>query len=347
MGTKNDPAFPDFLIILRPSPSKSRVPPLKEFMLRIESAIALISRSLRAASVGCRGGLSLLTLAFLVAIPVPSRAQETPYFVTYSHDLEEPGDLDIELKNVGGAPARTNAFAGSSLELEYGATGWWTTEFYLSGQATASDSTIFTGFRWENRVRPFLQEHWINPVLYVEFEDINAADKNLLEVVGHDSISDLSGSNAANRREKLREMELKLILSRNWKGWNFSENTIFEKNLSNSPWEFGYAAGASRPLSLAASPNRCVFCAENFVAGVEMYGGLGDRYTPGLHDTSHYLSPAVAWTIPHAATLSFGPGFGLNDHSAGVLLRFGVSTEIEQFGNHLPWAKKRGREVTR
>jgi hypothetical protein len=78
-----------------------------------------------------------------------------------------------------------------------------------------------------------------------------------------------------------------------------------------------------------------------------MYGGLGDRYNPGLHDTSHYLSPAVAWTIPHAATLSFGPGFGLNDHSAGVLFRFGVSTEIEQFADHLPWAKKRRREVTR
>jgi hypothetical protein len=220
---------------------------------------------------------SLVAMLLLPAFSVVSRAQEVPYFVTYSDDLEEPGNLELELKSVGGSPAHQNAFAGSSLELEYGTTGWWTTELYLSGQATDADSTVFTGFRLENRFRPLLRQHWVNPILYVEFEDINAADKNLLEVVGHDEISDLSGSNAQNRRDKLRELELKLILSRNWKGWNFSQNTIFEKNLSGSPWEFGYATAASRPLRLAASPNACTFCAENFSAGLEMYGGLGDR----------------------------------------------------------------------
>lgn len=287
-------------------------------------------------------GPIILLLVLTVTICPAVHAQERPYFVTYSHDLEEPGDLDIEEKSVAGSPKQAGTFIGSNLELEYGATAWWTTEFYLSGQSTRRDSTIFTGFRWENRFRPFMREHWINPVLYVEFEDLNAADKGLLEVVGHDTIADLRGTNAENRQEKLHEMELKLILSRNWRGWNFSQNTIFEKNLNNSPWEFGYAVATSRPLSLAASANACVVCAENFSAGVEMYGGLGDRYTPGLHDTSHYLSPTVAWAIPHAATISFGPGFGLNDRSAGALFRFGVSAEIPQFLSHF---HKNGRVV--
>ena len=50
---------------------------------------------------------------------------------------------------------------------------------------------------------------------------------------------------------------------------NISENIIAEKNLSNEPWEFGYAGGASRPLSLAVSAHNCTFCGEKFQAGVE------------------------------------------------------------------------------
>ncbi len=82
-----------------------------------------------------------------------AHAQEPPYFVTYSQVLEEPGNLEIALKSLAAAPKDANAFYSPTLELEYGATPWWTTEVYLQGQSTANDSTIFTGFRWENRFR--------------------------------------------------------------------------------------------------------------------------------------------------------------------------------------------------
>ena len=59
-------------------------------------------------------------------------------------------------------------------------------------QTTGQESTLFTGFRLENRVRPLMREHVINPVLYVEYENISGADKTLLEVVGHDGQSDLA-----------------------------------------------------------------------------------------------------------------------------------------------------------
>ncbi len=267
---------------------------------------------------------------FLLLFARTLLAQERPYFVTYSHALEEPGNLEVALKSVAGAPAGAESFAGSALEIEYGLTGWWTTELYLDGQTSAHDSTIFTGFRLENRIRPLLREHWVNPVLYVEFEDINGADKDLLEVVGHDTVHDLSGTNAENRTELQREVELKLLLSRNWRGWNFAENTIFEKNLANSPWEFGYAVGTSRPLRLWSNGAACRFCADRFTAGVEMYGGLGDRHTPGLHTTSHYLSPTMQWETRRGATITVGPAFGLNEQSAGALARFKVSYEIPQ-----------------
>jgi hypothetical protein len=274
----------------------------------------------------------LLGMVFFCAIA--SHAQEWPYFVTYSHDLEEPGNLEIELKSTTATPKYGNYFFGETMELEYGAKAWWTTEFYLSGQATANDSTVFTGFRWENRFRPLAHEHFINPVLYVEYENLSRADRGLLEITGHDSIADLRLSNAQGKRDTERELELKLILSSNVKGWNFSENFITEKDLNESePWEFGYALGASRPLRLTASSRRCTFCRENFIVGAELYGGLGDLNGFGLQATSQYLGPTIGFNIPHGPTLGFAPNFGLNDNSVGVIYRFKMSYEFQQIGN--------------
>jgi len=268
--------------------------------------------------------------AILLALAPLAFSQERPYFVAYSHEMEEPGNLEVENYSAIGRPNGGNRFWGNTTELEYGVKAWWTTEFYLDSSSVANDSFVFTGFRWEHRIRPLAREHWINPVLYAEFENINGADKGLKEIVGHDGAGDLTDSNAIARQERKREIELKLILGSNFKGWNVSENFIAEKNLSNEPWEFGYAVAASRPLKLAASPRSCAFCADKFAAGVEMYGGLGDRHSFGLHDTSHYIGPAVNWASPRGFTLSFSPQFGLNDNSLARIYRFGVSYEVSQ-----------------
>jgi hypothetical protein len=278
---------------------------------------------------------AMAALAYAFAAAVPALAQETPYFVAYSHDLEEPGDLEIAMKGVQASPKYGNPFVSGTLEMEYGLMGWWTTEVYLSGQHTSQDSTIFTGWRFENRFRPLLTEHFINPVLYVEFEDTNFADRSFLEVEGHQTISDLLLPNAVASQEREREIETKLILSSNTHGWNFSENFIAAKEISNEPWEFGYALGTSRPLSLTGSARACVFCRQNFDAGAELYGGLGDLNSFGLQATSHYLGPIIAFDIPRGPTLTFSPSFGLNDNSVHVLYRFKVSYELEQVFGHL------------
>src|SRR6476469_5743157 len=158
----------------------------------------------------CNWRMVRMALAAIVIAPFwqpLARAGEGPFFVTYSHQMEEPGNLEITTKNVTGKPGDANRFLGSALEFEYGLNGWWTTEVYLDGQTTGNDSTVFTGYRWENRFRILSREHWINPVLYFEFENINGADKALLEVVGHDGEDDLSDPNAASRLEKKRELE--------------------------------------------------------------------------------------------------------------------------------------------
>jgi len=274
--------------------------------------------------------LAMVASAALCLAP-SARAQEN-YFVTYSHHMEEPGNLEIENQSVIGDPRGGNAFLANATELEYGAKGWWTTELYLDSQWTQHESSIFTGFKWENRFRPLAAEHWINPVLYVEFED-TSADKTMLEVVGHDGIGDLADRNDRSQRE--REIETKLILSSNHAGWNFSENLVAEKNLAAEPWEFGYAFGLSRPLSTRASASACTFCRENVDLGAEIYGGLGDASRLGLQDTSHYIAPVMSLRAPAGATFKVSPGFGLNDHSQGFILRVGVSYEITQIVSKL------------
>jgi hypothetical protein len=278
--------------------------------------------------------LALCLFACFLAVASCS-AQEPPYFVTYTHDLEEPGNLEIATKSVQGNPKYANPFISETLELEYGVTAWWTTEVYLAGQHTSNDSSIFTGYRWENRFLPLLREHFINPVLYVEYEHVSAADKGLLEVVGHDSISDFLLTNDQARSKVEKSLEMKLILSSNTRGWNISENFIMEKDLNEpEPWEFGYALGVSRPLALAASGKACTFCRENFAAGAELYGGLGITDGFGLQATSHYLGPIVGFNIPRGPTVSFSPSFGLNDNSLGVIYRFTFSYEVQQLFGH-------------
>jgi len=259
-------------------------------------------------------------------------AQEAPYFVTYSQDLEEPGNLELETKNAVGTPQGGSRFGGSALELEYGVRAWWTSELYLDGQTTAHDSTVFTGFRLENRFRPLMREHLVNPVLYVEYESISGADKALLEVVGHDGAQDLAGGNADARREHKHEGELKLILSSYVKDWNLSENFIGEKNLGHAPWEFGYAAGVAHALH-GMSSRSCWYCPDRFSAGLEIYGGLGDTSALTLRDSSHYIAPALAWQLPSNTRLTVSPGFGLTSSSLDRVYRIGFSVEMKQMGD--------------
>jgi len=259
------------------------------------------------------------------------KAQDKPYFVTYSHDLEEPGNLEIETKSAIGEPNGGNRFGALTGELEYGATAWWTTELYLDGQSTANESSLPTGVRWENRFRVLMKEHAVNPVLYAEFENTSGADKTILEVVGHDGQSDLALPNVDARQGRQHEGELKLILSSNVHDWNISENFISEKDLSHAPWEFGYAIGVSRPLGTAYKD--CAFCTQKVALGLEAYGGLGDTWSLTVHDTSHYVAPVVGWYLPKHSRLTFSPGLGLTGSSLDRVYRIGFAVEIPEFSS--------------
>ena len=127
-------------------------------------------------------------------------AQESPFFVTYTHHMEEPGNLEVETSSTMGIPRSGQRFyTAPYLELEYGVTTQWTSELYLESSSVWGDSTVFTGWRFENRYKPFRREHWINPVLYLEYESVNEASRIQKEIEG--SGPDLTSSNRELRGE--------------------------------------------------------------------------------------------------------------------------------------------------
>lgn len=275
-----------------------------------------------------------ISLGVLAAAGFGQDRPPTPYFVTYDHYMEELDTLEIGSASVLGRSSGLNTFLGNWTEFEYGARKWWTTEVYLDWQHTRHEGSVFTGFRFENRFRPLLETHRINPVLYVEYEHLNGADKVLKEIVGFDSKEDLKVPNSVARHEREREIETKLILSSQIGEWNLAENFIGAKNVHGGEWEFGYAVGVSRPLSTPTG-NRCTLCPERFSAGVEMYGGLGtwSRFT--VRGTSQYIAPAFLWTLPSETTIRVSPGWGITDESVRSLIRFGVSQEIDGIGRRI------------
>jgi hypothetical protein len=277
-------------------------------------------------------GRRALPCLLLAAIAPRVAAQEAPYFVTYDHHLEEPGNLEIATTSTMGIPrSGQRLFFAPYAEFEYGVTGRWTAELYLEGQSTSGDSAVFTGWRLENRFRPLKREHWINPILYLEYESLNEASRIQKEIVGNAEIS--SERNAELADVHAHELETKLILSSNVHDWNLAGNFIVEKNLSASEaFEFGYALGVARPLAKLASGSQCRFCRENFTAGVELYGGLGTVNGFGFHETAHYIAPVISWQLSDNASVHVSPAIGLTHLSNPVLLRFGYSYEIRGFG---------------
>ena len=281
-----------------------------------------------------RSSVGLFLVCILLVSAPSAYAQERAYFVTYDHYLEEPGNLEVALATTTGLPKRGHsAYTAPWLELEYGITGWWTTELYLEGLATRRDGSGFTGWRWEHRFRPLKGEHRVNPVLYVEYESLNEASRIQKEIVGSGPLA--FEPIAELRQEHVHELEAKLILSSVVGPWNVAENLIVEKNLSEDEGlEFGYSVGISRSLGALASGTSCRLCRENFVLGVEAYGGLGTSIERTLDDTRHFIAPVLGWHVTDRSTVKASVGFGLTKASDRYLLRVGWAYEFPIRGGH-------------
>jgi hypothetical protein len=176
------------------------------------------------------------------------------------------------------------------------------------------------------------KDHLINPVLYLEYESRNDASRIAKEVVGEGP--DLDDSNCQLRAVKSHELETKLILSSDLHRWNQAGNFIVDKNVSRGKgFEFGYAFGVARPLAATASGTKCTFCRQRFVAGVEVYGGLGNTVEGfGLRNTAQYVAPTMSWSLGRKGTVRFSTAIGVGHESSRALLRLGYTYEIHGLG---------------
>lgn len=289
-----------------------------------------------ALSVGIRQISRLLLMPVLLVFAVPiAKTQETPYFVTDHHHLPEAGTLGMASYNVGGVPKAGNGFIGSILEFEYRPVKWWATEVQLEGQTTFGESTVFTGYTWVNKFKLAPKNRWINSVLTIGWEDSNAASKSIVEIEGHSARDDFAIPNNVARQIREHEIESKLILSRDYRGWNFAGNIIGVKDLSGEPWQFGYSLGTNRAFSTSGEKSLCPLCRKSFAAGLELYGGLGDAHSFGLQDTAHYLGPVLSWQPREGFAIKAGPHFGLTPQSQRALIHFAVIYDIPEFGTRV------------
>ncbi len=275
--------------------------------------------------------LSLLLIVLCQAV----LGQESPYFVTDHHHLPDPGALGLAYYNVAGDPRIGNGFVGSVLEFEYRPEKWWSTEVQLEGQTTFNESTIWTGYTWVNKFKLVPRNHWINAALTLGWEDTNAANKSIVEIEGHAGEDDFNVRNIVARKIQEHEIESKLILSRDHRGWNFAGNLIGVKDLAGEPWQFGYSLGVSRPFSIANTDTHCTFCRKSVAAGLEFYGGLGDAYSFGLQNTSHYLGPVMSWQLSERVAIKAGPQFGLTRESQHALVHFAVVYDLPHLGKRM------------
>jgi hypothetical protein len=256
--------------------------------------------------------LAVLCALVLGGVVDTAEAQERPYFVTYSDRLEEKGDLEVSLLSTIGDVKSAPNYVAPWIEIEYGITPRWTTEVYLEGVTINKDASAFTGWRWESRFRPFAGEHFLNPVLYIEYENVNEGSRIQKEIVGEGSTSrDPLG---ILKHEHAHELEGRLILSKQVADWEMAGNAIFEKNLSaDEGLEYGYAAAASKRIG-------------HFIAGVEAYGGLGAS-NPEFEQTRHFIAPILGWRVSKGL-LKGSVGVGVTAASERYLFRIGYSLDL-------------------
>jgi hypothetical protein len=255
-------------------------------------------------------------------------AQERPYFVTYDDHVEERGELELSVLSTS-AKARDEGtrYVAPWIELGYGVTSQWTAELYLESATFRGDGSAFTGWRLENRYRPWKGEHLFNPVLYVEYESINEASRIQKEIVGRGALP--VEPIRALAEEHANELEGRLILSSWFGNLNVSENLIVEKNFSEDEgFEFGYAAGVSWPLR-GTWDGECRFCAGALTLAVEAYGGLGTTGTGASGATRQFVAPVIAWHLTRGSLLRASAGFGITNTSDSFQLRLGYTVDLE------------------
>lgn len=168
------------------------------------------------------------------------------YFTTYNSEVER-GEFELMFMNDLTSPSESRQEEGFGdylshmIELEYGATDQWATEFMVEWfEDLHTVDAEFTGFRWENRYRLFKQPVPLNPMVYAEYEDLALKTRYKMEVSGWVRPPYEEGGEEPDRE---RILETRLVLSEDIGPIDLAFNWINETDLANGHTPFGYSLG--------------------------------------------------------------------------------------------------------
>jgi hypothetical protein len=258
------------------------------------------------------------------------------YLSTYNHHII-PGEFEIMLMSDFTSPSNhkrekdgQNNYFSQMLELEYSPNSQLAFELMMEGfKEINSETTKFTGFRYETRYRPFKSEAVLfNPTLYLEYEDLHVDTRYKMEVSGWiDPPYEESGAEL----EKESILESRLILSQDFGRWNAAFNWINESDLHSGTIAFGYSLGFLYRLPQSAKTSHDheikgkVHSQHVFVSPVsialEFLGALGDTKKFGLDTTrqEHYFQPSIMFHLGKKSMLNVGAALGLTKVSDNLI----------------------------
>lgn len=248
-------------------------------------------------------------------------------------------------RDVRGAPP----YSAQMLMIERAMTDRWETELMLEGQKTSGEGYQFTGWRWENRYRLFEYGTFLNPGLYVEYENLKPTTKYIMEISGRtDRPEDPERSTERILETRLilgQDFGDKLSVSFNW----INETDVFVRTSGQT--DFGYALGLNYMIynadggkaenhgvhnhkhavaSAAATADR-QWAIAHVKLGAELFGGLGDTslgMTINPDVTERYLGLNVMTHLRNGLHFMIGGAVGLTEVSQRGLVRLGVGYEL-------------------
>jgi hypothetical protein len=265
-------------------------------------------------------------------------------FVLYDHHTDEKGETEVNLlSDFSNAVGENPRYSAQLFEIERALTDRWEAAVYLEGDKIDGEDYLFSGLRIESRYRLFDYGAFLNPVLYVEYENLHPDHKYLLDVTGRTDTPE-------GPETWEHEIETKLIVGRDiTKKLDVAFNWINETNIDTGRWEFGYALGFNYALVGEAdqeaeehehegrgehgpAPKGGGWAIKEVKLGGEVYGGLGDS-TLGLtldpNVTQQYAGLNLKTEWANGLHLMIGGAAGLTSESERGLLRLMIGYEFE------------------
>ena len=205
------------------------------------------------------GNISATLLRAAIALGVLAVAArmaraDDGHIVAYTSQIEK-GEWEIMLMNDLTFPSLArrnegqNTYFSQMLEVEYYPTNQLALEvMWEAFEDTGTGFWKYTGARYEARYRLFEEKVPLNPMLYVEYEDLDPLTRYKMEVSGW-VIPPYAEPTPVSEPRRESILETRLILSQPFdhERWNVAFNWINETDLNNSGLTaFGYALGLTR-----------------------------------------------------------------------------------------------------